>query len=81
MSELGKRGPTIGFAVRSFGTIDIRTVSPSRRGALVNWLVVTARLMIYDHFSDDTIEHLWRGCRGSHEDNEVIQVEIKDFRP
>jgi hypothetical protein len=48
------------FAVLSFGKIKIETVSPSRRGALVNWLVAgPPKLMIYQWTSDEEIERHW----------------------
>lgn len=63
-----------GFAVRSFGKIDVRTVGPTRRSAIVNWLVTTANIMILRHHTDEHIETLWKGTKGR--DHEVIYVDI-----
>lgn len=60
-----------GFAILSFGRIEIATVSPRRRGALVNWLVTSGRIPIYAWTSDTEIESLWRTTRGDHECLEV----------
>lgn len=49
-----------GWAVVSNGKINVRTVNPTRRGALVNWLVVEGKVMVYASDSDVTIENAWR---------------------
>jgi hypothetical protein len=67
-----------GYAVISFGVIEIATVSPTRRGALVNWLVTTARRPIYSWTTDAEIERHWRECKGS--DHEAIEVDIAPSR-
>lgn len=64
----------IGHAVISFGKIDIGTVSPTRRGAIVNWLVTSARQPVFAWTDDLQIERMWRGCKGR--DNECIEVAI-----
>lgn len=63
-----------GFVVVSFGQIDIATVSPSERGAMVNWLVSSARIPIYAWTTDDEIFKTWRGCKGR--DNHLMPVRI-----
>lgn len=50
-----------GYAVVMEGNIDVSSVSPTRRGALVNWLAVgPPNLNIRNDFSDSFIEELWR---------------------
>lgn len=69
----------IGFAVSSFGKIDVSTVSPTRRGAIVNWLVISARRKIYIWTGDEEIERHWRDC--SSRDHECIEVAIAANSP
>lgn len=71
---------TKGFAVLSFGIIEIATVSPTRRGALVNWLVTTARRPIFAWTTDGEIEQHWREASGRHQDHDCIEVEIHPAR-
>lgn len=50
---------TTGWAVvDEAGNIDIRTVSDTRRAAIVNWLV-THGTMVFNHTTDEQIEDLW----------------------
>jgi hypothetical protein len=55
------QGPAVaqGWAVVTDFKIDINTVSETRRGALVNWLVRVAGIMIYQWHTDEEIETLW----------------------
>jgi hypothetical protein len=48
-----------GFAVVIRGQIDVRTVSPYIRGAVINWLVVSAGQTISNSMSDDQIFAIW----------------------
>jgi hypothetical protein len=64
------------FAIKSFNKIDIRTVGPTRRSAITNWLVVTAGVMVYRHHNDQQIELLWNGTRGK--DHDVIEVDVTE---
>lgn len=61
---------TIGWAVIDGHEIDVRTVSPTRRAAIVNWLVLSGKMMLA-HFSDESIEMIWRDNRGSAQVSEV----------
>lgn len=45
--------------------IDVKTVSPTRRAAIVNWLVVTKEVSVSIGHSDDAIEKLWEYHRGN----------------
>lgn len=48
-----------GFAVAVDEVIDVRTVSPSERGAKVNWLYGLG-INVLDTWSDDIIERVWQ---------------------
>ena len=48
-----------GYAVVMDDKIDMRTVSATRRAAIVNWLVANAVCMVYLWTTDDEIEVLW----------------------
>lgn len=55
-----------GWAVIENGTINIRTVSDTRRAALVNWLIAEKRLMALNTATDDQIEAMWHAnCDGA----------------
>lgn len=53
-----------GFAVVFNDVIDVRTVSETRRAAIVNWLVVASGCMIYNRTTDQQIEWLWEKNKG-----------------
>lgn len=53
-----------GYAVMREGKIDIRTVSPTRRAAIVNDLVVNCACPVFAKTTDAQIEDLWREHRG-----------------
>lgn len=64
-----------GWAIKHFDKIDVRTVHDTRRGAIVNWLVVSAKRVVTNAHSDEDIEQMWREARGGHpEDAQVIQI-------
>lgn len=56
-----------GWAIVQDGHIDIRTVSAHPRAAKVNWLVTTARLMVYNSWTDELIESFWQKLSKDHE--------------
>lgn len=73
LTEDGDVGPAaawpfaVGWAVIDHQRrgIDVRTVSDTRRAAIVNWLVAEAGcMMISNAYSDDQIEKLWAYYRG-----------------
>lgn len=50
-----------GWAViGSDGSIRVRTVSPTRQGAIVNWLLVDMNLTTTTIVTDVVIEHQWQ---------------------
>lgn len=51
----------IGWAVRSSaGAIKVETVSPTRRGAIVNYLVAEKQVMVFNSSTDEDIELMWK---------------------
>lgn len=59
------------------GGIDISTVSTTRRGAIVNWLVVKHRVLITNFHTDDVIEATWRSLRQGKHTAYCIKVHIR----
>jgi hypothetical protein len=63
-----------GYAIVEDGKIDVRTVSPTRRAAIVNFLVVSRGAFITNAMTDDIIDSIWRDrANGAY----VIGVDIK----
>ena len=54
------------------GDIDVKTVSPTERGAIVNWLVVEQKVMITNDWSDGKIYEAWGQRKGAHRVVEVV---------
>jgi hypothetical protein len=68
-----------GWAVReSAGEILVKTVSDTRRAAIVNYLVVEHQFMVTRLHSDHEIENLWRHY-GKYAD--VLEVTISAHSP
>ena len=42
------------------GVLNVRTVSPTRRAAIVNWLLTDKGLMAFDVATDEQIERQWQ---------------------
>lgn len=53
-----------GWAVVDGDVIDVKTVSPDRRSALVNWLVVQKNCLITTAMTDAEISMLWASNQG-----------------
>lgn len=53
-----------GWGVIDADGLNVNTVSETRRAAVVNWLVVVARTMILDSYSDERIDTIWDAKRG-----------------
>ena len=62
-----------GFGVVDVDGLDMRTVSPTRRAAIVNWLVVSANRVVSIYTSDQQIDALWDAHRG---DAMVVPVRV-----
>ncbi len=54
-----------GWAVLTNEGIDMRTVSDTRRAAIVNWLAVSASILMLAWMNDEYIEKLWQEHRGN----------------
>lgn len=52
--------------VDSFGYPKIKTVSDTRRAAIVNWLVTDCEVMVFNGDTDGQIERTWQRLRASH---------------
>lgn len=63
-----------GWAVTDETGIDIKTVSATRRAAIVNWIVVKQRLPITTMHSDAQIEALWQELCG-----DAIAIPVRVF--
>ncbi len=50
---------TSGFAIRNNGEILVHTISPTKIGAIVNWLVVNGGIAIPNDCSDGIINQLF----------------------
>ena len=66
------------YAVIENDKIDVRTVSPTRRAAIVNWLVVNRGCLILRTTTDEGIEDLWKDAQGN---ATVAAVEINRALP
>ena len=56
-----------GWAVQNpDGSIDIRTVMDTERGAKVNWLVTVPKVMIFNFMQDEEIDEIWKTYRERH---------------
>lgn len=63
----------IGWAVIEKGAIKVRTVSDTRRAAMVNFLITERNTMIYSSATDEQIERMWFQCRGE-ADIEMVTI-------
>jgi hypothetical protein len=68
-----------GWAVKVGEDIDVRTISPTRRAAIVNFLHCNIQ-PILNSFPDATIERIWDGTKDRF-GLEVVEVTIIEGRP
>jgi hypothetical protein len=68
-----------GWAVKVMSEIAIRTVSSTRRSAIVNFLHINIQPISNAH-SDEQIEAIWNGVRGRF-GLEVVEVTVIEGRP
>jgi hypothetical protein len=64
-----------GWAVVDQHGINVRSVSPTRRAAIINWLVANCGMAVWSGASDAVIETWWRDRAGS-AGASVVQVTI-----
>lgn len=62
-----------GWAIVERGVISVRSVSPTRRAAIVNFLIVSRTITVHNGMSDEFIEQLWNKHR---HDAEPLEVTI-----
>lgn len=55
---------TNGWAVIEDNEIDVATISPNRRSAIVNWLIVHHGIRLTVDTPDNEIERLWAKSHG-----------------
>ncbi len=65
---------TQGWAVADPDGLNIKTVSETRRAAIVNWLVVEKGVGIFNTTNDEQIEMAWRNLCGP---SEVMEVTVQ----
>jgi hypothetical protein len=53
----------VGYAVVDDDGINVRTVSPTRRAAIVNWLLIECGLLAMQITTDVEIEQAWNAHR------------------
>jgi hypothetical protein len=71
--------PMRGWAVRDRDGIVVRTVSDTRRSAIVNWLAIgPPRVILRDGVLDEQIEAIWRTLAPGF-DAVVIEVVISEL--
>lgn len=67
-----------GFAVRAkHGGILIRTVYPTKRGAMINYLIAHQNIFVCQHATDDEIKRAFEKTSGVHGDS-MIRVIVKE---
>lgn len=67
-------GQKTGWAVIDNGYILVRTVSDTRRAAIVNWLGTERNCFISIHMTDEQIERLWFQFRTAAVDVEHVTI-------
>ena len=70
-----------GWAVVENGEINVKTVSPTRRAAIVNWLVVDHDVMITRHTADRTIEAEWLARHPEETDAVPVTIRARPVTP
>lgn len=65
-----------GFAVADDTGILVKTVSPTRRAAIVNWLITECGVMVSNSFTEGEVERLFSTHQQEKPGAEVIEVEI-----
>lgn len=61
-----------GWAVIDRDLISVRSISETRRGAIVNFLIVNRRAVVLDWMTDGMIEELWQTHRHGAEAMQVL---------
>lgn len=64
-----------GWAVVHSDRIDVKTVAPTTRGAIVNHLYCNWEIPIYNFTTDEEIENLWERYKAGAE-IKIVKIEI-----
>ena len=70
----------IGWAVTVGGKIDMRTVGPTRRSAIINWMVVDQGEVITHLTTDQAIDTMWSAYEGENVKVQQVNVEVVTSR-
>lgn len=62
-------------------SINVRSVSPTRRAAVVNWLCTERGLMALNTTSDDQIERIWRANKRGYDVREIALALLDGGKP
>lgn len=65
----------LGWAAIEDRKIKVRTISDTRRSAIINFLVTERLVMLTSLASDDHIERLWSDLKGA---ADVVLVEVRE---
>jgi len=70
--------PVEGYAVRTPLGIDVKTVSPTKRAAQVNWLVACAGIMVSNSATTEQIDSLFE-AKTQDTDTRLVAVLITEI--
>lgn len=72
---------TTGWAIKdaATGELLVPTVSPNRRGALVNWLYVVAGVPVSNTMNDGLIETIWQSHSARESRARAVMVRIEEI--
>ena len=65
----------IGYAIRIDGDVDLKTVSNTQQAAMINYLLVHARIMVWKTDTYEGIKSTF--LKHKHPKHELVQVEVK----
>lgn len=68
----------IGWAVTVDDKIDMRTVGPTRRAAIINWMVTERKELITNFTSDRSIDMKWSRYENGEVRVQQVDVKIRD---
>lgn len=66
---------SVGWAIKENGGLSVRSVSPHRRGAIVNFLISNRECVICKWHTDWEIEQFWIHLKGG---AEAVKVRIEE---
>lgn len=69
-----KRFSTFGYAISDGTGINVATVSPTARGAMVNWLMTVPQVLVTNNWTDDMIAEVFERMR-------ILDPETHTFSP